>query len=59
MHDEVGRLIDDHDLLIVVDDVEADIFGDPVALGFELCCNCQLFAAKKFMFGGLLLTVYA
>ncbi len=33
VHDQAGRLVDHHDLVVFVDDVQLDVFGHPLALG--------------------------
>ncbi len=36
MDDKPGRLVDHHDLVVFIDDVQLDVFGLPLALGFLL-----------------------
>lgn len=41
VHDQPGRLVDHHDLVVFVDDVQLDVFGDPLALGLLLGLKCK------------------
>jgi len=36
VHNQPGRLVDHHDMVVFVDDIQLDIFGDPLALGLLL-----------------------
>ncbi len=36
VHDQPGRLVDHHDMVVFVDDIEFDIFCDPLTLGLLL-----------------------
>ncbi len=45
VHNQPGRLVDHHDMVVFVDDIQLDIFGDPLALGLLLGLQDKLRAA--------------
>ena len=36
MDHQAGRLVDDQDMVVFIDDVQLDVLGNPLALGFLL-----------------------
>ena len=41
VHHQARRLVDDQDVIVFVDDIQGDVFSDPLTLGFLLCSQLQ------------------
>ena len=57
MHHKVGWFVDNNNMFVFEDYIEGNIFGLPVALGFNCAEIDQLFAAQQLLLGRLLLAV--